>query len=687
MKISSSSLTGNGVAFLCATFSNGVYIFSSCTFTRSAVYSEKHFYTHCFIRAKKIAICIFFLLFSMASTVSAEIELSGDVNPLDVNTWPTVDKVYIGNSSAGTVTVDDGSILQSRITYLGYDVGSSGTTTVTDMESKWATTYFYIGYQGDGTLNIEAGGKVSTSNGTIQNYLGYGPSSHGTITVTGAESKLSCGNLLVGYYGSGNLTVSEGGTVVVNQTLFTSLDCLFGNGTILTNKAVLDADLVFDVTHGLQQTFAFGTGGSLIIKPNEMTADLGAGYKRNGTLRIAEGVTITSGNGYLGYHSGSKGTATVTGSGSNWTGNNFYIGNNGNGELNIEAGGQVDSATGYLGYGQGTAGTVTVTGTDSLWRNGGIHAGYSGEGTLDIKLGGRVVANVGYLGYKIGSTGTINVSGAGSEFKCYYDLYVGNGGTGMLSIELGGQVSNNICYVGSSNSSPFSTVSVTGPGSKWTINGSLTVGSNYGRGIVDIKEGGQATSNNNTYLGNGFNSAANATGTVTVSGTNSKWTENSILYVGYKGKGDLTVEKGGQVTVASNLEGCHLGYNAGSSGTVTVRDKNSQLIINKSLYVGYDGSGELNIEAEAQVTNVTGYLGDHSAGSIGTVKVTGSGSKWTNSQNLYIGYVGGGVLNIENGGQLISYNGYLGYSTSATGAVKVTGAGQNGPPNRFILAT
>ena len=38
---------------------------------------------------------------------------------------------------------------------------------------------------------------------------------------------------------------------------------------------------------------------------------------------------------------------------------------------NIEAGGQVSNTTGYLGYNSGSSGTATVTGDGSKWTNSG----------------------------------------------------------------------------------------------------------------------------------------------------------------------------------------------------------------------------------------------------------------------------------------------------------------------------
>ena len=172
----------------------------------------------------------------------------------------------------------------------------------------------YVAYSGDGTLSIDAGSVVKRMYG----YIGYNPGVTGLATVTGAGSQWNNSSALyVGYSGSGKLTVTDGGQVTA-ATLYASLSDLSGNGTItVTQGAALDADLVFDATHGLTQTIPFGTGGSL-----NLTATTGgilsAGYKGAGALRIADGVQVTSASGYLGYNSGSTGIATVTGAGSLW---------------------------------------------------------------------------------------------------------------------------------------------------------------------------------------------------------------------------------------------------------------------------------------------------------------------------------------------------------------------------------
>ena len=135
------------------------------------------------------------------------------------------------------------------------------------------------------------------------------------------------------------------------------------------------------------------------------------GNSGNGTLNITNGGKVSNSYGYLGYNSGSTGTATVDGTGSTWTNSGYlYIGNSGNGTLNITNGGKVSNTYGYLGYNSGSTGTATVDGTGSTWTNSGyLYIGNSGNGTLNITNGSSVsCAGYTYVGYNPGSTGTIN---------------------------------------------------------------------------------------------------------------------------------------------------------------------------------------------------------------------------------------------------------------------------------------
>ncbi len=140
--------------------------------------------------------------------------------------------------------------------------------------------------------------------------------------------------------------------------------------------------------------------------------------------------------------------------------------------------------------------------------------------------------------------------------------------------------------------------------------------------------------------------------------------------VGYSGTGRLDIDGGSTLT---NLYG-YFGYDAGSSGTATVTGANSKWTNSSGLSIGRYGSGILSIESEGQVSSAIIYFGEKS-GSTGTVIVTGADSRLTSISSLYVGFNGSGTLNIEAGGQISSNSSQIGFGPGSTGAATVTGAG------------
>jgi fibronectin-binding autotransporter adhesin len=402
--------------------------------------------------------------------------------------WTNSDNLYVGYSGTGTIRIEAGGQVNSSNCYLGSNNSlSSGNVTVTGTGSTWTNSKFLmIGNNGAGVLRIETGGHVNSSNC----YLGSNNSHFSSnVTVTGTDSTwTNSGSLYVIGEGIGVLTVTDGGAVTAG-TLYASLSSLSGNGTITaTQGAILDADLRFDTAHPSQQTVAFGSGGILTV--NAVGGELGAGYKGNGSLTIAEGVTINSAIGYIGFNSGSSGTAKVTGTGSKWINNNYlYIGGAGAGTLRIESGGQVSNSYGYLGDNPGSSGTVTVTGASSKWTNNNyLYIGNSGKGTLRIEAGGQVSNyNDGYLGYNPDSSGVATVTGVGSKWTNNGILYIGHSyGIGTLHIRDGGVVSASSVYV---NDYCLLTIDV-GYGSNLRI-GSSGTGSISNSGCIRLLAGPQ----------------------------------------------------------------------------------------------------------------------------------------------------------------------------------------------------
>jgi fibronectin-binding autotransporter adhesin len=467
--------------------------------------------------------------------------------------WIDTSPFTIGRSGSGALRVEaGGQISNTSGGYLGFNAGSAGTATITGAGSQWInspTSALYVGRSGSGALRVEAGGQVSNAYGVIGENVG----STGTATVTGTGSTwTNSTSLFIGNYGSGELTVEEGGHVSAG-TLYASLDGLHGNGTIATTiGAVLDADMQFNATHPGQALLGFGAGGTLTV--TAAGGVLGAGYKGQGSLTISEGVAVFSSRGYLGFHSGSAGTATITGAGSKWTNSaELFVGRGnpaggftGSGALRVESGGRVSNTIGILGSYSGSA-TATITGSGSTWINSStLNVGDSGSGALRVEAGGQVSNTTGYLGVASGSTGTATITDAGSKWINSVALYVGNSGSGALRVETGGQVSNTTGYLGFASSS-MGTATIAGPGSKWTNSSTLYVG-NSGSGALRVETGGQV-SNTIGILGLG----ASSTGTAMITGAESKWANSSVLTVGNAGSGALTITAGGLVSVRGTL--------------------------------------------------------------------------------------------------------------------------------------
>jgi T5SS/PEP-CTERM-associated repeat protein len=344
---------------------------------------------------------------------SGSLKVSGEGSTLSSSTG-----CYVGYNGTGTFRIEaGGQCTDSGSGKIGSQTGSSGSVTVTGTNSTWSTGTLTIGSSGTGTLSIESGAHVYNTQG----FLGVNSGSTGTVTVSGSGSQwINSAALTVGDNGSGTLTVSNGGEVST-QLLYASLSSLLGNGIItVTQGAVLDADLQFDSAHPSQNTIAFGSGGSLFVSANG--GDLGAGYKSSGSLSIAEGVTITCPSGYLGYKSGSTGTATVSGENSKWNiASGLYVGRYGTGTLRIENSGQVNCYSSYLGFNSGASGTATVVGSGSQWKNtDSLLVGYSGSGMLNIRDGATVsaslctVSNSSTLSLDAGYGSKLTVGGTGT---------------------------------------------------------------------------------------------------------------------------------------------------------------------------------------------------------------------------------------------------------------------------------
>ncbi len=317
---------------------------------------------------KHILTAILIMAVSLVFAVGAwaAVTTTGNVEPADPTTWTGSTDVYVGDSAAGAMEVNDGTAITSDDSYIADDAGVTGVVTVTGSGSTWTHDRLRVGDEGIGTLNILSGGNVTNGIST----LGDESTGSGTVTVTGSGSTWTNDYLTIGDYGTGTLNILNGGNVTsdgvdmgANYT---------GVGTVTVDGA-----------------------GSQWITDTSGSSWLYVGDYGDGTLTISNGGIVNSATSIIGNYDGS-GAVIVTGSGSQWTNSSELVVayEGGTGDLTIADGGVVSSADSFIGD-DGGIGTVTVTGTGSTWTiSGELLVGdydYDGSGTLNISSGAEVI--------------------------------------------------------------------------------------------------------------------------------------------------------------------------------------------------------------------------------------------------------------------------------------------------------
>jgi fibronectin-binding autotransporter adhesin len=618
----------------------------------------------------------------------AAITPTGDVSPSAPAAWGTATVVHIGGTLSGTLTIDGDSDVISGRSYLGSSSGGAGFVTVSDPGSTWTiSNELSVGNGGVGVLSISNGGVV-TSDSYVDS-IGSSSWASGTVTVDGAGSAWNAGSILyVAANGNGTLKITGGGrvsgsigyvaynngssgAVTVNGygSIWSQTGTLYvansGTGTLVISNggAVSNSVGYIGNNSGASGTVTVdGTGSTTWTNTDELCV----GNFGRGTLKINNGGTVTSSYGYVGASTGSSGTATVDGAGSFWCSPGpLFVACSGSGTLNITNGGCVSNSSAYIGYYSTSSGAATIDGSGSTWINtGDLNVGASGKGTLNIFSGGSV--SVAGTTSVSGSSGMINFGSSGGTLTT--NMFMGSlarlNGAGIITTR-GLLADIDLTFDGSGCCpKPFA------------MGGTLNVDMRAVSGNTDLAAG-YATSSSlqvrngailyarDGYLG--YNSGAS--GTATVSGSGSTW-NNSNLYVARSGRGVLKISNGGTV---NNSASAFIGSKSGSSGTATVDGAGSTWINGSNLYVADSGAGLLKITNGGAVSDSWGAVGNNT-GASGAVTVDGGGSIWTSSSRLEIGYSGSGTLEITAGGTVTGLMRYVGHNSGSAGTVTVDGA-------------
>lgn len=206
------------------------------------------------------------------------------------------------------------------------------------------------GFASAGTLAIRDGLSLTSSGG----YLGYHSAAQGSGNIDGVGTTWSInGNMYVGNYGQGKLSITHGGSVKTIGT-FNTINIGYASGA--------SGDVSID-----------GSNSTLLSN-----YALYVGYQGHGTLRITRGGTLTASSVVLANNPSCSGNVNIDGVGSSWHSTNLTIGGSGAGKFTISNGGTAtisssvsinkNSALGILVDG----GTTFNLGTSNLANNGNI---------------------------------------------------------------------------------------------------------------------------------------------------------------------------------------------------------------------------------------------------------------------------------------------------------------------------
>ena len=608
------------------------------------------------------------------------------------SSW-TANRLSIGHSATtstlnaeGTVDVlEGGAINVTTETLVGVDsddVGAlnvDGTDSGTDTASSFTTgTTLTVGVDGQGTVNITNSGEVEVGTNLL-----IAPNAGGTgavvIADTSSEMMVS-GTASVGADGGGNgiLTLRDGGTLdavglvenwsnITTEGIGGAIEAdRFVQQSIGTMNLASGSTLTLDAASGTSVLEGTMTGGGTLLKQNagslRLINDGTAGDVSGWNLTVEQGHILTNSDFVIGKTNGTSGRVEINGTSSGAAGfldteasnGEIIVGDAGTGELFVNDFGDVHTFNLAVGVQQGSNGTVvadlnnlTNGFIDPMIDVAGLTVGDAGTGSVTVRegavlrmTGGSSTLDTVVVGNAITGDGTLTIDGIGSELLINdlgagVNLAVGSEGTGRLNVRNGGEVdlaSGSVVFVGGS------------------------------------------------FLG------TEGDGTVTISGTSankSAW-ESDLTHVGYSGTGSFIVQDGNSATIGGSgtNEGLSIGRGAGSTGTVTVTGQDtvngvdSTLTTNSELYVGYNGTGTLNVLDGAKATsNGTFSVGRFSTGD-GTLNVDGTGSVLTAIEDISIGHEGTGSLSITNGGEFVGGRVVqAGKELGSTGTILVDGVG------------
>ncbi len=406
-----------------------------------------------------------------------------------------------------------------------------------------------------------------------------------------------------------------------------------------------------------------------------------------GTARINSITNINAYYVYIGLTVGGSGYVVVEDGGTLNIGTaTFRIGNAGYGELTVENGGNVTSAnTLYFAREAGSGAKVTVNGSgrsesfEWLMTSGALHVGNAGEAEFILNHASAQLPNYLYLGTQETGDGTMTMNG--DSYATIRQLVVGSKGTGAFNLNGSSQVEvGNGTQLGSANGGVGTLI--LSDSATFTNTGSLYVGYS-GRGYLTIQD--DASLITGTTL---VSSGSAGDGVITVTGNGTLYTGRvSVEGRGNGGSGIKIGENGKIISTgmlallaSSTMDILDEGYVSNTNATVgygsAVKVSGSKAIWESAgyLYMGNYGTGTSLLIENGGTVKNNAGYIAVFANSEASVTVNGASSLWENSSSMIVSYLGKGSLNIEDG-TVKNTDAVIAYSGGTTGEVSISGSG------------
>ena len=318
--------------------------------------------------------------------------------------WFNSGSLFVGDLGSGTMSITGGGEVTSVGAAVGAAAGAAGAVTISGADilgfsSEWINSGdLNVGGGGLGTLDIMAGGRLSTDKG----FIGRDAGSMGEVNVDGFRSFWDSGT---------NLTVGAAGAGVLNITAS-------GGGGVVSDEGVLGRDV--------------GSTGTVTITGDDsvwVSDFLSVGVLGHGTVNVTDGGLLNTVSAVIGVEMGSVGEVKVDGVGSLWTNSGLIFVSSfgpGTGTLAVTNGGTVSAQGGMI---------VRLLGT--LRGNGQIIGNVSNIGVVAPGLSPGALHVTG--GFTQGVQGKLDIELAGTTASAEYDQLLVSGAValgGALKVSL-----------------------------------------------------------------------------------------------------------------------------------------------------------------------------------------------------------------------------------------------------------